>query len=258
MKRELSKEEVEAQIQEQEARISRRADAIKDEVTLLEASARTRAGRLTQQAKDNALPIGGAALGAGVLLRLLFGGRSQHVPDFSEAVQRRLTDDYVAALAASMEARLEAGEPLRKALQAELSRRAPVLLRQASDRSGGSGWGWLLGLGLLAAAGAGLDYALRQLTGQGVMGWVQGEASDASSDVPAHTHHPAYADVHGTAGATMPTPDAPTPDAPAPDTPATSSADRPPAEPGSSKLGNISVGTPSSETASGASSEEKQ
>ncbi len=118
--------------------------------------------------------------------------------------RRDLTDGYVAGLTRSVELRLRQGEDLHTAMADTLRERAPVAFRSPQD-SGTSSLGWLLGFGLLTAAGAGLYFMIDRLLGQNPVEMIQnkfGGNDHAGGFEPGDS----YSTVHGTAGAQMPDP----------------------------------------------------
>ena len=200
MDRELSKKEVQAQIDAKEREISNQARVLEDEAKYFGFLAKERVDLFKEQAKNNAFAIGGGIVGGGLLLKLLFSGNDN---EDSGAYRRTLTEPYVASLAHDVEAYLDEHETLQDALLQALRDRAPLLLENPDVRSG-SFWGSLLGLGLLAGTAFGVNYAAQYLTGQNLVDLVRSQLGD---DTYEPSFEADYSPVHGTAGAEMPDPD---------------------------------------------------
>ena len=202
MDRELSKKEVQAQIDAKEREISNQARVLEGEAKYFGFLAKERVDLFKEQAKNNAVAIGGGIVGGGLLLKLLFSGSDS---ENTNAYRRTLTEPYVASLAHDVEAYLGEDDTLQEALLQALRDRTPLLLEDPDVRSG-SFWGTLLGLGLLAGAAFGANYASQYLTGQNLVDLVRGQLGDSDYE-PAF--EAAYPPVHGTAGAEMPDPGSP-------------------------------------------------
>ncbi|MGI9174915.1 MAG: hypothetical protein ACR2GR_06320 [Rhodothermales bacterium] len=200
MDRELSKKKVQAQIDAKEREISSQARVLEDEAKYFGFLAKERVDLFKEQAKNNAFAIGGGIVGGGLLLKMLFSGNDS---EDTGAYRRTLTEPYVASLAHDVEAYLDEHETLQEALLQALRDRAPLLLENPDVRSG-SFWGSLLGLGLLAGAAFGANYASQYLTGQNLIDLVRGQLGD---DTYEPSFEATYPPVHGTAGAEMPDPD---------------------------------------------------
>ena len=199
MDKALSKEEVQAQIDAKEREISSQARVLEDEAKYFGFLAKERVDLFKEQAKNNAFAIGGGIVGGGLLLKMLFGGSDN---EGASAYRRTLTEPYVASLAHDVEAYLGEDETLQDALLQALRDRAPLLLENP-DVSSGSSWKTLLGLGLLAGAAFGANYASQYLTGQSLADLASGQFGDDEFEP---SFDAAYPPVHGTAGAEMPNP----------------------------------------------------
>lgn len=174
MERELSREEVEAQIEEQQRRISERVNVIEHEARFLGQTALDQVNRLKDQAIENLPIVGGAVLGVGVLLPMLFGRKkSSDSGVVKNTPMRFVSDEFAASLTRSIQHRIDGGQDLQSAIRDALTLRTPVLLRaEPTGRSGGKGLGWLLGLGFVAAAGFAADFAVRTLYGKNLADWI--------------------------------------------------------------------------------------
>lgn len=198
----LSKEEVQARIDAKEREISGRARVIEHETKFLGILAKERIDLLKEQAKNNALAVGGGIAGGGLLLKLLLGGRDSD--EGKPARRHELTEAYSASLSRDVEDHLNEGETLQDALLYALRDRAPLLLENPT-RHVGSFWGGLLGLGLMAGAAFGANYVAEYITGRSVIDLVKDQLGGNGDYEP--PVEPAYAPVHGTAGAEMPDPE---------------------------------------------------
>ena len=205
MDNELSKEEVQAQIDAKEREISDHARVLESEAKYFGILAKERVDLFKEQAKNNALAIGGGIVGGGLLLKMLLGGKDG---DDEDAYRRELSEPYVASLTYDVETYLGEGETLQEALLQALRERAPLLLENPERPSGGF-WSGLFKLGLVAGAAFGANYLAEYLTGRNLVDLVK---EQAGGDVDPYGPYeprvePAYAPVHGTAGAEMPEPE---------------------------------------------------
>ena len=147
--------------------------------------------------------------------------------------ERALSETYVDALARRLAVRLRRGEPLREALGATLEAEAPVTLLPEETSSGSSTLRWLVGMGVLAAAAVGLNYAAQLMLGKDLVSLAQDQLG--GDDEPGYDIDQKYPTVHGTSGAEMPKPAAaphahnegPPPPPPAPGAGALPPTDRP-------------------------------
>ena len=210
MDKELSKEEVQAQIDAKEREISDHARVLEHEAKYFGILAKERVDLFKEQAKNNALAIGGGIVGGGLLLKMLLGGKNDG--DGADAYRRELDGPYVASLAYDVETALDEGETLHDALLQALRERAPLLLENPERHSGGF-WSGLLKLGLVAGVAFGANFAAEYLTGRNLVDLVKEQAGggdfdagdlDAFGGAFEPDVEPAYAPVHGTAGAEMP------------------------------------------------------
>lgn len=186
MERELSREEVEAQIEERQRRISERVNVIEHEARFLGQTALNQITRLKEQALENLPIVGGAVLGVGILLPMLFGRKKGSDTGLEKNTPVRfVTDEFAASLTRSIQHRMDSGQDLQSAIRDALTLRTPVLLRaEPAARAGGKGFGWLLGLGLVAAAGFAANFAVRSLYGKNLVDW----AMDALAGIEDEPH----------------------------------------------------------------------
>ena len=200
MDKELSKEEVQAQIDAKEREISGHARVLEHEAKYFGILAKERVDLFKEQAKNNAFAIGGGIVGGGLLLKLLLGGKDRD----DEAIyryRRELTGPYVASLTYDVESYLDEGQTLQEALLQALRERAPLLLENP-ERGSGSFWSGLFKLGLLAGAAFGANYLAEYLTGRNLVDLAKEQLGGGDAYEP--PVEPAYAPIHGTAGAEMP------------------------------------------------------
>lgn len=206
MERELSRAEVEAQIKERQRRITERLNVLEHEARFLGQSAMDQVSHIKEKARENLPVVGGAVVGGGILLKLLFGRRGKTDPDLAFVPRRYVTEEFAAALARSIQQRLNEGDELSIAIRKVLQARSPILLRRSPEKqTSRSILGWVAGAGLIAAGVLAADYAARQFTGKHLNEWIQDLlAGDRAGDYSVDRQHTV---VHGTSGARMPDPD---------------------------------------------------
>jgi hypothetical protein len=148
MNRELSKEEVQAQIAQKEQQISNRVKVLEHEAQFVTGMAKQRAQKLWGQAKEQArskAAIGGAALAGYMLTRAVFGGRSNrpHIIDEGDAYAEPRSG------------------PLHREVHDALYENRDLLGVRHDDHSGGRSWFWPL---VMIAGGA---YGIKYMMGRG-------------------------------------------------------------------------------------------
>lgn len=186
MKRELSKDDLEQQIEEKKRDLKAHASTLEHEAEF--------AG---QTAKDNALKIGGGVAAAVALLALLrSGGRSSS----EDAPTRSISETYADRLALEVENRLAGGDTLTEALIATLRREAPVTLYDpsASSSTGSSVLKTLLTMGVAAAVSYGLNLLAKQQTGKDAATLVQEQLGRQRRSSNAGARRPASSAGAGT------------------------------------------------------------
>lgn len=162
MDRLLNKDEVRAQLADRQATMQRRIDALEDEVATSGDDLRD---RVQAAVLGNPLVIAGAAVGAGLLVGLLFGGRGRRKgPD----AHRALVDAYIDAVAQDARRYAERGRTGADAVREALQDRVPLVVYEAPR--GGQTRGFfanLLDLTFKTAVGfavkAGVDYLSRRI-----------------------------------------------------------------------------------------------
>lgn len=224
-----SPEDIEAQMRQSESEMEELASMLENEADLLGLLAKEQGRELAAQAQEHLPLLAGGAAAVGLLLALLLrrGGSDDSHADGVPV--RELDDDYVSLLSRVIRHRLRQDDemPLGEALARTLREQAPVLFRRPPEpTSSSSSWGRrLLGLGVLAAVGAGANYAAKQLTGQSLV-----QMATGGSSYEVNRKYPA---PQGTTGTRAPTPTEPptaTPPTPPP-TAEPAPAPAPPATP---------------------------
>ncbi len=126
MEKLLSKEEVELQLRAKSDEISRRIDAIQDEIT--------NTGEQVRQAIfENPLVTVGASVGAGLLVGLIFGGSgSKNKPDTAKRY-RSLIDEYIEAIADETKKGAKKGKDAGEAVKGALKDRVPLIVYQGAS-----------------------------------------------------------------------------------------------------------------------------
>ena len=104
-----------------------------------------------------------------------------------------IDDTYAARLGHVLRKRLDRGIPLDEALRETLHERAPLLLERPRRDSSGSSWAKLMGLGLIAAAGYGANYAAKELTGKSLLDLAREQLSGSTgTSYPGQQHSDEY------------------------------------------------------------------
>lgn len=162
MARELTREELEAQLREKRSAIKDRIDALQGEVMTTGEALK---GAVT---RNPWVGVGGAVL-AGVVVGLLFGGRRRDRDPFGAGYRhKQLIDGYLDALADDLRREVGRGKDAETALRDAFRERVPLIVYAPRGAEGAGGvWRNLFDMSLRTVAGfaiqALVDYATARL-----------------------------------------------------------------------------------------------
>jgi hypothetical protein len=159
MQKELTRDQIEAQLRGKTDQIGRRVDALQSEVSTVGQALRE--GLL----KNPLIALGGVVL-AGLLVGLLVGGRRKapRAPK-SRDPHRRLVDEYIESISEDATRRMEKGKASGEAVRAALRDRVPLIVYAPGGREEESGLvRKAVGMAASTAAGLALKVASDFLT----------------------------------------------------------------------------------------------
>jgi hypothetical protein len=170
MNRELSKQDVDAQIKEKEKQITDHLKSLENQVRFAGDVAKKRGESLLEQGKEQArkgVVIAGGALVAGLTFAVLFTSR-RNVPA-RKVRQVDVNQDFADGITEAIGLRMSEGQQIREAIRDLFAQDGPIILRPEGTRVTGGGVGGFTGLFLLVGALFGVNYALERFTGKSII-----------------------------------------------------------------------------------------